>query len=108
MSATRERSWRCSGRSENEAGPARGRGQSLHLDRYPLRYHNAFVSKRTKLLLAVRNNPTSVRFSDLVRLLEALGFEQRRVVGSHRVFVHPRADVPLVNVQEGSSGTAKG
>ena len=34
---------------------------------------------------------SNVRFGDFVRLVEAVGFELKRVSGSHRVFVHPRA-----------------
>ena len=37
-------------------------------------------------------------FADLCRLAEALGFELRRVSGSHHVFAHP--EVPqLINLQ---------
>ena len=41
----------------------------------------------------------NVRFSDMVRLAEAFGFELNRTSGSHHIFVH--AEVPeLVNLQE--------
>jgi predicted RNA binding protein YcfA (HicA-like mRNA interferase family) len=40
----------------------------------------------------------NVAFADLRRLAEALGFELRRVSGSHHVFTHP--EVPqLINLQ---------
>ena len=40
----------------------------------------------------------NVAFIDLQHLAEALGFELRRVSGSHHVFVH--ADIPeLINLQ---------
>jgi predicted RNA binding protein YcfA (HicA-like mRNA interferase family) len=41
----------------------------------------------------------NVDFHDMRRLMEALGFELRRVSGSHHIFVHP--GIPeLVNLQE--------
>ena len=41
----------------------------------------------------------NVRFGEMVRLIQAYGFRQGRVHGSHHIFVHP--DVPeFVNLQE--------
>ncbi len=65
------------------------------------------MSKRTKLLLAIRDNPKGVRFADLLRLIEAIGFVFDRQAGSHQVYRHPRAEVPFINVQEGKAGKAK-
>ncbi len=66
------------------------------------------MSKAEKLLAAVRNNPRGVRFDDLVRLVEALGFVPDRQSGSHAIYVHAtRGDVPLLNLQEGKNGMAK-
>ena len=49
-------------------------------------------------LLASRAEVTNVAFGDLRSLAEGLGFELRRVNGSHHVFAHP--DVPeLINLQ---------
>jgi predicted RNA binding protein YcfA (HicA-like mRNA interferase family) len=48
---------------------------------------------------------TNVRFRDMTRLLEALGFELQRTSGSHHIFAHP--DMPeLLNLQE-VAGEAK-
>lgn len=48
---------------------------------------------------------TNVRFRDLTRLVEALGFELQRTSGSHHIFAHP--EVPeLLNLQE-VAGEAK-
>lgn len=45
-----------------------------------------------------RGAVTNVGFADLCRLAEGLGFELRRVSGSHNVFAHP--DIPqLINLQ---------
>ena len=50
-------------------------------------------------LRAARAGSRNVRFRDLVRLVEALGFRLARVSGSHHVFTH--ADVEeLINLQE--------
>jgi predicted RNA binding protein YcfA (HicA-like mRNA interferase family) len=65
------------------------------------------VSKTEKLLAAVRNNPRGVRFDELVRLVRALGFQYARTVGSHEMYAHPRKEIPIVNLQPGSSGLAK-
>lgn len=71
-----------------------------------MQYHHGGVSKKAKLLDAVKTNPAGVRFSDLVRLLEAVGYKFSRQVGSHRIYVHPDASVPIVNIQD-AGGTAK-
>jgi predicted RNA binding protein YcfA (HicA-like mRNA interferase family) len=64
------------------------------------------MSKKRKLLDAIRNNPAGVRFSELVRLLEALGYRFDRKNGtSHTIYVHDTA--PTVNVQSGNNGMAK-
>lgn len=42
-----------------------------------------------KLLLRINQNQANVRFSDLIRLARALGFEHHRTKGSHQMFVHP-------------------
>jgi predicted RNA binding protein YcfA (HicA-like mRNA interferase family) len=65
------------------------------------------MTKRAKLLDAVRNNPRDVRFEDLVRLVKALGFVADRQAGSHGIYVHPNPAVPFVNLQEGKNGKAK-
>ena len=45
-----------------------------------------------------RGDVANVAFGDLCALAEALGFELRRVSGSHHVFAHP--DIPqLINLQ---------
>lgn len=62
------------------------------------------VTKRVKLLDTVLTNPRDVRFADLCRLVEALGFRLDRQVGSHRIYVHPTPAIPFVNVQEGRAG----
>ncbi|MBM4379623.1 MAG: type II toxin-antitoxin system HicA family toxin [Deltaproteobacteria bacterium] len=50
------------------------------------------------ILTQARNNPRDVRFSELVRLVLALGYELRRTAGSHHIFKAP--GLPLINLQE--------
>jgi predicted RNA binding protein YcfA (HicA-like mRNA interferase family) len=59
-----------------------------------------------KLLERLRlGTVTNVRFRDITRLVEALGFQLQRISGSHHIFAHP--DVPeLLNLQE-VAGEAK-
>jgi predicted RNA binding protein YcfA (HicA-like mRNA interferase family) len=59
-----------------------------------------------KLLQRLRRGGlTNVRFRDITRLVEALGFELQRTSGSHHIFAHP--EVPgLLNLQE-VAGEAK-
>jgi len=45
--------------------------------------------QKTKLLQRVRNNPVNVRFADLCKLAEYVGFRFRGRRGSHRVYTHP-------------------
>lgn len=62
--------------------------------------------KPARLLRSLRQGDTSnVALSDLVRLLDALGFELQRVSGSHRIYAHEDL-VELVNVQD-VNGQAK-
>lgn len=48
----------------------------------------------------------NVRFSDLKHLVEALGYELRRIRGDHHLFKHPEIEKKL-NLQPGRSGDAK-
>ena len=52
---------------------------------------------RNEVLLARlrKGEVHNVRFSEVERLLEALGFRLDRVRGSHRIYVHPSVPRPL-------------
>lgn len=65
------------------------------------------MTKRRKLFEAIRNNPKDVRFDDLVKLLESVGFVRDRQGGSHLIYGHSNPRIPIVNVQEGKAGKAK-
>jgi predicted RNA binding protein YcfA (HicA-like mRNA interferase family) len=57
------------------------------------------VDPRKLLARLSRGSIKNVAFDDMRRLVEALGFELKRISGSHHIFVH--ANVPeLVNLQE--------
>jgi predicted RNA binding protein YcfA (HicA-like mRNA interferase family) len=56
------------------------------------------MDERKLLTRLARGAVTNVAFADLRNLAEGLGFELRRVSGSHHVFAHP--DIPqIVNLQ---------
>jgi len=60
-----------------------------------------------EILEQARQSPGNVRFRDLTRLVEALGYVLARQRGSHRIFRHAsRPDLPIVNLQADGS-TAK-
>jgi hypothetical protein len=44
------------------------------------------MTRREKLLAAIRNNPRSVRFADACRVAEAIGFVRTGGKGSHTVY----------------------
>ena len=44
------------------------------------------MTKREKLLTAIRNNPKSVRYDDACKAAESLGFALLGGEGSHRVY----------------------
>lgn len=57
-----------------------------------------------KLLAVAHRNPADMRFSELVRLLKALGYTLARTTGSHQIFTAD--NLPMVNLQK-SKGKAK-
>ena len=63
------------------------------------------MSPKELLHRLVRGSLENVAFADMTRLVEAMGFELRRVRGSHHIFVHP--EIPeLLNLQD-ARGQAK-
>lgn len=53
-----------------------------------------------EILAQARKSPANVRFTDLRRLVEAVGYVHRRHKGSHHVFLHAtRRELPMVNLQ---------
>lgn len=60
-----------------------------------------------KLLAAIRQNPKSVRFQDLVKVCEHYFGAPRQRGTSHQVYKTPWPGDPRVNIQEGEGGKAK-
>ena len=57
------------------------------------------MSRRAKLIAAVRNNPADVRFEDACKIAEWLGFTHKGGKGSHRAYA--RAGEPIaLNFQD--------
>jgi predicted RNA binding protein YcfA (HicA-like mRNA interferase family) len=56
------------------------------------------------LLERTRESPTEVRWSDLLRLVEALGFVLCRRCGAHHIYSHAtRRELPLLSLQSGGT-----
>ena len=55
------------------------------------------MNKR-RLLQKIVTGTKNVKFSDLAALLDALGFVEDRINGSHHIFKHPEV-LELVNIQ---------
>ena len=55
------------------------------------------MNKR-RLLQKIVASTKNIKFGDLTALLEALGFVEDRINGSHHVFKHPNV-MELVNIQ---------
>jgi predicted RNA binding protein YcfA (HicA-like mRNA interferase family) len=52
-----------------------------------------------KLLQKILNNNRNIRFADTIKLVTAYGFELKRIIGSHHIFVHPDLK-EIINLQE--------
>ncbi len=57
------------------------------------------MNRRKLLARLARGAVTNVAFADLEKLAEGLGFELRRVSGSHHIYGHPGVE-ELLNLQE--------
>ena len=57
------------------------------------------MSRLEKLYWKVASAPANTRFDDLIQLVEALGFEELRQKGSHRIFHHPDRVALYLNLQ---------
>ncbi len=63
------------------------------------------MDRRKLLARLARGAVKNVAFADLQNLIEGLGFELRRVSGSHHIYAHPDV-AELVNLQD-ARGQAK-
>lgn len=62
--------------------------------------------KKRKLFEKMLNSPKNIRFEEFILLLEAFGFVQDRVRGSHHIFVHDDI-IELLSIQSNKNGKAK-
>ena len=61
--------------------------------------HKSETMNKLKLLEKVLAGSKNIRFGDMVTLVEAFGFQQMRVRGSHHIF--QRSEVPeIINLQD--------
>jgi hypothetical protein len=56
------------------------------------------MTRREKLLAAIRNNPRSVRFTDACKAAEAIGFVRAGGKGSHTVYAR-KGEPMILNFQ---------
>lgn len=54
------------------------------------------MTKKSKLVDKFLERPDSIRYSQLVGILEDFGFEHITAKGSHQKFKHPKLDVDLI------------
>ena len=64
------------------------------------------MASTAEILKALRNNPTGVRFADLVKICDAHFGDPRQKGTSHRVYRTPWPGDPRVNIQN-DKGRAK-
>jgi len=64
------------------------------------------VAKVEDILIAMRNNPKGIRFSDLCKACDSFFGKPRQHGSSHRVYKTPWPGDPRVNIQE-EKGMAK-
>ncbi len=57
------------------------------------------MNEKKLLVRLARGAVTNVAFADLLRLAEGLGFERRRISGSHHILAHPDIS-ELINLQD--------
>ncbi|MEA3456688.1 MAG: type II toxin-antitoxin system HicA family toxin [Campylobacterota bacterium] len=50
------------------------------------------MSKKEKLIRAIKNNPTNIKFEDLKKILEELGYSAINRGGSHYIFTKNNCD----------------
>ena len=64
------------------------------------------MNRKEKLNQRIRNNPSNIKFPDVIRWLKDNGFVLDRIKGSHQLFIHPLTR-RRVNFQSDKAGNAK-
>lgn len=57
------------------------------------------MTKDDKRFAKLRNNPKNIRFADLCKAAESVGFRLQRQTGSHRIYDHPANADLMLNLQ---------
>jgi len=63
--------------------------------------------KKQKLYQKIINSQKNVKFNDLLRLVQAFGFELDRIKGSHHTFKHPEIEDAFLQLQPTKNNEAK-
>jgi len=63
------------------------------------------MSRWQKILAQMRRSRSNVRFNDLCRIIEHMGYTLERTRGSHHSY--RRQDYPIINLQKSNGGKAK-
>ncbi len=63
--------------------------------------------KKHKLYQRLVNNQKNIKFSQLVTLIEAFGFELDRIKGSHHTYKHTAISEAFLQIQPDKNGEAK-
>jgi predicted RNA binding protein YcfA (HicA-like mRNA interferase family) len=63
--------------------------------------------KKQKLYQRLLNNQKNIRFSQLITLIEAFGFELDRIKGSHHTYKHRAVSEAFLQLQPDRNGEAK-
>jgi hypothetical protein len=66
------------------------------------------VSRADKLREKILSGKSdaNIRFSELCKFVESLGFSSHHTAASHHIFAHPRV-VEIINLQDDGAGKAK-
>jgi len=64
------------------------------------------MGKKRKLLKKILSGPRTIRFDEFTSLVEAFGFELKRIRGSHCIYKHPKV-AALLSVQSDANNHAK-
>jgi hypothetical protein len=65
------------------------------------------MAKVEKIIAAMKENPSNIRFSDLVKVCKHYFGEPRQSGTSHQVYKTPWPGDPRVNIQKHKSGKAR-
>ena len=65
------------------------------------------MTRKQKLYQRIINNQHNIKFSDLITVINAFGFELDRITGSHHIYKHPKLNDDFLSLQPDKNGQAK-